>query len=788
MLAVIVVIAILIVLGVALLDSSTMGFSASKHEETAELAYRAAESGIERCFGYIDDYCSVQSNTSGIDYFHEDDFAIEVTGNVFTKLRTDLSGSPVGKALYQIGLSSNVSDMADVEITQIKFLEVVDNAVDGNSGKIKVTIGVKAIADYNRSSDKASNKVVFAKKDVIMFIPRGFVLNAAIYSVGDFMVDNINAQVIGDVVAYGTAPKFAKKIQQYYYGGIYAKNSGHLSVDGNAYSRGLIRTGQYNSTADPSSIYVYRDAIANGIHIFGNGQKIVVCRNAYTFDDLELNGEDSVIAVNGSYVGLSNDTAAKSHDQSSAIVNSAIVHYAGSNESLKSRVVINGDVIINGGTFRIDPLTGITDEAFPQIEDASVVVTNSELSLSGTNSPMYREYQAGNGIITMRSGGVYPTYHEWLSDNEANAKGFANLIQCWSPRTDLTSDSAIKTWTDDIDTARGIGTNNITPPATISGFCHYEIGANNKMYFLNQDDISRINFIDDNCDLDNIPVTPYGIYWKDFWTFNSISDWKSLEDDRTPTNPLSMKLKQLTDWLKPLTEIFASRNYTYPADADADAPIDNIFNSTSNPSVDPVSGLANNTFLDLGVKLNTKYPDNSNKYVFNFTNVTGTSININTELSARIDAATIAGDTSLTNNNFFLFINNDPSKELIINGKVNGIIYSLGKVVVQNGAEVTGSILAAGRGYTNESALNYVSNMSSANQSTTGQAIYLPQIMEYGDNIDRLDDGSYAGVHFKGSAVTETATVKFPGKVTLYNQFITANGLDINSIFNFNVT
>jgi len=838
MITVIVVIAILLVLGVVLLDSSVQGFKITKHEQTSELAYNASESAIQRCYAFINNFCSIKSNYDGIGVFtSEEDYAGKVIDNkIMPALKSntpsDIQTQFPDMAMYKIGLSSMSSVLPDVNIAYVEiklnFLRVLDKAVNGDAHKIKVAIGVYANANYDKTGDKASNKKVFAEIEVVMFIPRGFTLNAAIYSIGDLMVDNIDAQVTGDVVAFGTSPEYANQMEQYYYGGIYAKNNGHLSVNGNAYSRGMIRTGKYNNIEDPSTIYVYKDAIANGINIFGKNQKIVVGRNAYTFDDLELNGENSVIAVNGSYIGLSNNISAQNHDESSAIINNAIVHNPGSDDSLKSRIVINGDVIINGGAFRLDP-TNIdedtkvlsVDQRTPQIEDASVVAADD-----GFFSPKYKEYLDGIANNTITYPDPFPEkvteqnyYHKWLFDNRSNAIGFANLIQRWTPKiidfTDETTTAAdvvtnLLPWITTVDNTRyafsldtaNAGRNDTfeydSPLGTsISGFCHYEIGANDDIYFMENgvSKIDKIKFINNDFFIDNIKDHPadnpadeeINKYWKNFWgDLPAADEWKGV--GTASGDPLSTKLTEIKNMLLPKTTIFASRDYDYDV---------NEINNTNNDAEDS----PNNLFLTIGDKLNASYPTgvvpsiliDKNSYVFNYPlGQTGT-INISDVISNRASIYRTNGvfisdqEEEEFKNKYFLFINNSPSLELKIMGKVNGIIYSMGKVVIEDGAEVTGSIIAAGNGYT-DTAPYYLNDQSSASGDQ-----YLPKIKGNGDNLSRLDDGSYAGVYFNepiSTILTSKAKVHFPGTEKLFNKFIVqtedlASSMDLKSIFDF---
>ncbi|WP_080065603.1 hypothetical protein [Ruminiclostridium hungatei] len=769
MLAVVVVLAILVILGVALLDSSTMGYKISKHEETADKAYYAAQTGIERCFSHIVDYCANESNTNGMNGADEVAFARQVIENIKASLETE-----PGKIIYKIDLSGGTGDTATVTISDIRYIKHQPSE-DHDPRKIDVTVGVTAESDYERFGDRVSNKKISSFLKVTMHVPKDFQLNAAIYTIGDLMVENINAQVKGDVVAFGTSPQYAKQVQQYYYGGIYAKDGGHLSVDGNAYSRGLIRTGEYlnmNSLA-PSSIYIYRDAIANGIQVFGTKERIVVGRNAYTFDDLEMNGEDSVIAINGSYLGLTNEKDAKAHDQSSAIVNSAIIHYAGSEDSMKSRIVINGDVIINGGTFNVDS-DGNPTNLLEQIEDASVLVSGS------LGTPMYKEYldEINNGVIDPR---VSP-YHSWLYGKKSLATGFVNLFQRWMQRAFI-DDNDIDLWMQQIDLARGSGTNDstcfdINTPA-ISGFCHYEIGANDRIYFMNRSrynasdmevEILPLSFVTTGpglaIDYVTEPASSWPNYMKDGLPQIS-SDWKGqdLDDDR-----MSEKLKEILNMVRPLTQPFAKRDF--------DGTNTFILNSNQ-PSTEASSA---NLFLSVRDKLEDRFGTGTKPHVINLSTVTPGAVDINAQMNERISSSTPG---AISTDDYYLFINSNPKVTLEVSGRVNGIVFSMGKVILKKDAEVTGAVIAAGRGYTPDSAYGYLSpDKSSADQQTVAGVTtnYLPQILKEGQNLQRLDDGSYAGVHFAGSGVADLARVTFPGRYNLLTEFLN-EGIDLDSIF-----
>ncbi|WP_252891602.1 hypothetical protein [Thermoclostridium stercorarium] len=65
-----------------------------------------------------------------------------------------------------------------------------------------------------------------------------------------------------------------------------------------------------------------------------------------------------------------------------------------------------------------------------------------------------------------------------------------------------------------------------------------------------------------------------------------------------------------------------------------------------------------------------------------------------------VDLVQYIEDNYSDTSKYYLIINLNPEKELIISrDTVNGIIFTMGKVTVENGATLNGAIIAAGRGY-----------------------------------------------------------------------------------------
>ena len=790
---VIVVLGILLILAVALIEGSTSGYKLSKHEETVELAYRAGESAVEHSFSYLSKYCSDPNAGNGISFTTDEDFVNKVisekivptivTGSSITSPSSiTTSGSSIN---YKIAVTGNAGDVANINVS-LTCKSVAP--VFGDPNTVTTTIGAIVTCNYSRGSDRAINRTIYAQKNVKINIPRRFTLQGSIYSMGDFMVENISASVTGDTFTYGTSPVKSAQNEQYYYGGVYAKNNGHLSIFGNAYSRGMIRAGQYSNVVDNGSIYVYKDAIANGIQIFGNTNRIFVGRNAFTFDDLEMNGENSIIAVNGSYIGLTNSPGATDHDQSSAVINSAVVHNASTDASKLSRIVINGDVIISGGTFRVNPDGSFIPDAMgspTQIEDASVISSNT------VDKPMYRLWQ---------DAGSPSTYHKWLYANKNDATGYANIIQYW-PVSNYTSDYAVNTWMGQITstsaiTTGGIGTNNLTSPTIvkdISGYSSYEVGANNLVYF-RKDWVNNIDLVpssyssgihtfkplehlNNTFTLDNT-LQPSS-YWSSFWNWVSgIANWNSdINYSYSPTNkgPLINSLEILSNTLVNLTQVFGKREVS-------GGNITNTFNLGPSLSGSAIS-LNKFTYAIESLKLKEADMINTNitgaacmldveKFRPGVTSASSISVNINQLLNERM--ADTAVYPTMSRDKYFVIYNSNPYIELTVGGtgstgdQFNGIIYSAGRIVVNQGASVNGAIIAGGSWF-----------------DVNDPNVKFPQVNATGTNLGDLDSGKNAGVYFRGTSPSDTATVVFTTRDDLLNKFKRSeNGdLDLTNIF-----
>ncbi len=766
-----VVLMVLTILACTLMQTVFQNYKISKASGYMDYSYYAGGSAIQKGCDLIRNKCDDESLASdaGIEYIGDkEDFSKKIVDQVLIPYIQSLN---TGGSFKNMDVSGDSAAKADVKITAAYLSSRYD--ASGNPDKMFITLGITADSSYVVPLYVAGDKRVFAKKEFSVRLPQVFKLKGPIYSIGDLMADNSTLSVTGDVHIYGTSPEILSQPEQYYYGGIYAKNNAVMKINGNAYSRSFIRTGEYSPSPDNSSIHIYKDAIAQGIQDFGKNDSIVVMRNAYTFDDLELNGEDSIIAVNGSYFGLSNGADAKSHDDSSAIVNSAVIHNANSPDSQKSRIVVNGAVMVGGGTWRLDPVGGTS---LYQIEDASV----AWLQDSSGQGAAYKMYEGDPAV---------DAYMEWLKDQSELGNtavfGFGNLFQMWNVlnwnTTPENIENSIGGWINNIKLAAQNGTVNslpFDPDKKIEGFCNYSLSADDGMFYMVKEDeshsgIQKAGMLRDNYQLDNIGPETAGLsHWSEFWNSLLSGGWNGTYCSGVP-DALNNKLKP---GLLGLANIFLERS-TY-AGQDLSEPV-------------KVSHKSGRVFKSLKDSLDLlRDTMASSKYI-----VTPLPGKGNLSDPAAYPSLNPADPSDPAHGKYFLVINDNPEEDLTLDGTAfNGVIFTTGRVILKNGAKVNGAIIAAGRGYDPDSSNGYISGSAAKTEVIGGAAFATgaPTIKEDGSNLYVLDGGGYAGVYCRGGA----AAVNFPyegsllspeeGREWLLEQFKTQDpedSLDLHTIF-----
>jgi type VI protein secretion system component Hcp len=674
--AVIIIMSVLIILCGALIEAVMTNIVMTKRHRNIDLAYYAGESAIEKWSREIYDTTSNSNIVAGSN--------VDVTNptsvsSFINHIIGEINASLSSNRTMDIDIEGNGVDFAEVKLEDI---ELVDYTTSGND--IYIDLGIKAAAEYSPTSTNynTSNKVVYAVKRFKVTCTVMDTLNSAIYAVGDIYVtgdknQNDYASVIGDVYTFGSFAKNTITNNQYLYGGLMAQNYGKIKIFGNAYSRSFIRTGVYDDDEDNNSsdIFIYRDAIAQCIQSFGIKNRIVGLRNAYTFDDLEMNGSDSVIAINGSFFGLTRGEI--NHDQSSGIINSAPIHGQLSEASKKSRNVVNGDVILAGGSFKIDEATG---RIKGQIEDASVAWDNIE------------DEGWDDKIL----------YHEFLRN--ASNSSLLNQFQVWNI-VDPSNPAAINDWLTDIDNERRNGFASVANennryaqlPDKIRGFSFYEMAANNKLYKNILSQVGNWDFSDDlyvKSTGSSSPLKPYRLdnifdvdnklkYDESTWDAFTVADAKNFVDN--------LMVEMQIDLLGKVQK-YATRDYVGGGVA--------------------WQAVSTNKFDDTLKKLETRHNEvrtlEARKY-FYYIEPTNTAFSGEMDIRDIFGSSFYATDSkqitdiySVCENDsrskYYLLVNAKPDLDIVIDGKFNGIIVTAGKVHLKPNADVFGSIIAAGGG------------------------------------------------------------------------------------------
>lgn len=763
---VIVILALVAILADMLIETSFQNYKISKASGYMDYSYYAGESAVQKCCDILKRKCDGPdlAAENHIAYTGDNEaFSQKIVKKVLSPYIADLNSKDCFK---DIDISGEASNTADVKIG-LQYLDCRYNLNEPD--RIYIKVGMTADTSYAVRPYTSGDKKVFAAKEFAVYLPEGFKLKGPVYGIGDLMADgNSTVNITGDVHVYGTSPEYLAQTQQYFYGGILAKDNSEMWINGNAYSRSFIRTGLYSSTEDISRIYIFKDAIAQGIQIFGKNERIGVMRNAYTFDDIEVNGENSVIAVNGSYFGLSNGENTEYHDGSSAIVNSATIHHANSEESQKSRIVVNGAVMVNGGTFRIDL---DSEDTLYQIEDASV----AWITDPNNYGPVYKKCPPVSGT----------DYKAWLIGQgyHESANGFCNLFQVWDPMSWEDSAGNIKSkitgWFSKIDAARQAGSSNDTAyfdnkdPSGIQGFCNFILAANDKMYLMEKSDedksgLKRAAILEDDYILDSVEPPSGFSDWSTFW--NNYIDEGYAWNGGYCTNIPTVLQNTLSPALLDLTNLFIKR-YTYDSGKISGSDViehrsEETFEAIQDSLDDLIAAAGSNPYIIIA----TNGDLGSTDYAYN--NTTDPTY-------------------SWAVGKYFLVVNKNPNRDLVLNGTTfNGIIFTPGRVVLKNGAKVNGAIVAAGRGYDPDSSTGYVEGSAAETKEKNGIniAYRAPRIKQDGSNLDVLEDGGYAAVYCKGGNIS----INFPdpdpdkGREELLDIFETqdpAYPIDLSSIF-----
>lgn len=763
---------VVMIVGGAVAYSVVQMFSYTRSESHNQLTYIAAESAIERSICNLDSVITRPNfaSSNGITYTNDIDFVDDII-SYLNNHEQNLAN--IWESFEDMNAIKVYGNDTMNKATALLHFEKGGNIIsEGN--KVTFPIKITATAKMENGIFSSQGKKVVATRKFTVFKPLEFDLAGAVYTIGDLIARSGSSIITGDVYTFGTGLDKMGKMQQYYMGGICAANNATLHIhQGSAFTSSMLRSGMFSeATVNSSQIIVDHDVVAHGIQVFGHNDSIIILRDAYTFDDLEMNGANSYIAINGNYFGL-NPGDERYHDTSSAIVNASPVYASGHmGDLMKSRIVINGHILVNGTSFQLDLVSG---DMVHKVEDVAFAWNDA------SGYPKKTIYQkAADALPSPISSTDYFNYLKNLSPSTIN--GFSVIINGnWANAPEVVGTDDAETinakankWLDDdikacVDPGDYI-TNHVSirqeaGEDQITGFCNLAMAANNKIYFMESsnpsarlvrkipDDSTIDCHIADIIDIPGIDESDEKNYWRQYARYDYV--------DYTGTSGIRQALENMMSALKGHVQVFAYK--------DINPDNDNIEYSL-------VDGTESSSlFMDI-VDALEDIPAPANKWIINVTGIEEDEIDVIDELDTKYTIDKY-GDGSViepyTNFNI-LVLNTDPEKKLRIKDTFNGIVVSLGKVVVENGATVTGAILAAGEGFDSDSP--YQSG-SSVDRGVSGTRLPRITFDEHGTpkNASVFESWGYAALELAGGVSEEgdpiPTTIDFSSRDELLDRF-----------------
>lgn len=737
---------VVVVIGSAVAFNTVQIHTIVKREKNDLLAYFAAESALERSMCNLDSYLSKTdfASSRGISYSSETSFI----NRIIDALNAD---DPEIHNKYD---DVNVYGSDAMNRAKVELEYSWDGLTCTNIGTklLRFPVTIKASAALENGLLNSYGKTVVATREFTVRIPDRFELLGSIYTLGDLVADGAagtSATIIGDTYVFGTGTEKTNSMKMHHNGGICAVGNTTLNIDGNVFTRGLVRAGLFSedaSTTDSCTISVNKDIVAQSIQVFGSNDYIFCNRDAYTFDDLEMNGPNSIIAIRGNYFGL-NPGDGDRHDTSSAIINVAPT-YSTESEFWNSRIVINGGVYNNGVTFRIED--SITGKVGHKMEDASLgwigeqtVYEARAISADMTNTNLYKEKLEG-------------------------ANGFSILLQAgW-----LNVNSGWTAWKNEIKAAIRDKSNVISDkPDEIVGFCNTAFSANDDVYFIKDDehDTKVVKPASITCNISESVEALTSDYWKTYID----KEWA----DYITVGGMPKGLELMGGILMDHTQVFANKSYLPYVAADSDSELLQY-------SFDP--GMNGETeFITIAHELDNL---GASSFIVKYSSTpTPATIDVVDELNVRYpllvdtdgDLIPDAPSADPYTNYYFLILNYSPDIELVIDEEMNGIIFSLGKVTFKATGKLNGSVIAAGKGYDSAS---IVKGSSADYENEALGKTRLPRVNDA--NYSNFAAWDYAAVMFDGggSINFHSGSDMAAGRAVLLNKFL-SQGIDLSGIF-----
>ncbi len=387
LLLVVITVAILSVLGTALLAMSLMNINMKQNDYRIKQSQYYAESGIDQVYAFVgkivadDIEEALNQTTAQIDNkinlintalvsVDAGDYAeLSAYPNYESQIRDYVEETSPGSGEYVLLKSKIEEDANDWYLLNFKLLinshetdpskdtfkELIENAPYANirlggagSSVLTVTVDSSDVFPMVVSEEEfVINNIYVSYKDVNgtlkeistdivisdnikdfpvstvenrIAVPDNPLWQQAIVANGAITFSNVDVKIEGDVYGYAQIPSGSTDITTV--GGVNASGSAaDVEIDGNVFSRGHVQVsnGSANMTINNGLVY------ANSFLTQSNATAgiLTVNGNVYTQDDLELNGANSKIYINGSYFGFTDGStigSGSSHDKSSAIV------------------------------------------------------------------------------------------------------------------------------------------------------------------------------------------------------------------------------------------------------------------------------------------------------------------------------------------------------------------------------------------------------------------------------------------------------------------------------------
>lgn len=779
---VLMLILVVMLVGGSVAYSTMQMFTVTRDGYHDQLAYIAAETALEKSIANLQDVITVTGYPGSRGVFF--------SGNVDIFLNSLIAAINADSAIYG-SYTIEVSDSLNDAIVDVDFQRYGTNYVY-TGDRIRFPVQITASSNMEDETFSSYGRKAVAVREYEIPVYTKFTLNGAIYTLGDLLVkggdstadDYSNIQ--GDVYVFGTGLDETNRMQQYYNGGVCATDDSILHIEnGSIFTRNLVRAGTFDDSdgaaSSSSSIIVDEDVVAQGIQVFGSNDNIVVTRDVFTFDDVEMNGANSVIAINGNFFGL-NPGDGSEHDNSSGMVNIAPM-YGTAQAYQESRIAVNGNIYANGVTFRVfdDDITGET-EAGHKMESVSMVWRDGK--------PLHIKE-----LIDDEDQDAYLTELYDLNNTGKERNGFSIL---WKADWEYDSSGGIDTnwelwkdWVTDVREAANYQNNNGNPNITIpsataelQGYSNYGISANNTFYKYDRLNLSTSDIKGSDSISINVvnKVAGLGSSYIHYLDLDQ-TNWLAYNSEGAG---LPAHMKSLMDYLQAHVSVFSSKttstgeyNYNYQMAT----PTQTEFNRIK-------AELSNTTVF-------SHDPYNRCVVRYDYNGGVVDSHDLNDELVTQFDtdenANTIIDPEESYQSFYFLVVNLNPNNEVRITDTFNGIIFSLGKVIVEKDASVNGAIIAAGRGFDDDDSGDGLEG--SAADMYDGTKTRLPRVVIGNSPTDLDTVSNFTSWKYAAIEIENGGDIYYPGNTTLLTLLknnidvgITNRSIDLFTIFNVEVS